>query len=512
MTSALTDFYQFTISLAYFREGRQDETACFDLFYRRQPFRGSFAIFGGLDECIRFIQNYRLTEDELSFVRANLPGDNDDFIDYLRRMDMRKLRITAIPEGSVVFPREPLLRIEGPIAYCQLIETPLLNCVNFATLMATNALRFRLRAGADKTLMEFGLRRAQGPDGAISASRYSYLGLFDSTSNVLAGQRFGIPVAGTVAHSFITSYFSVEQLATTRIACADGSGDVDLFACAQQVLSECGFRSNESELVAFIAQALVFPRNFLALVDTYDTLKSGVPNFLAVSYGLHRAGYRGKGVRLDSGDNVELSKAVRRMYCEFAEKYGIPYAAKYLITASNDINEGELIRIGQLGHEIDSFGIGTHLVTCQAQPALGGVYKLVEIDGVPRVKLSESIEKSTIPCKKDLYRCFDEKGVAVADILTVAGEVPEQGRCYKVFPGTGECELKCAEIRPLYIVAWDNGRANVDSLQTARERVMDNYKNFNKDVLTVGEPKEYPLLTTPKLYQTMEELIRKSKI
>lgn len=511
MSAALTDFYQFTISLGYFHEGRQDETACFDLFYRKQPFKGSFAIFGGLEECINFIQGYKFTEEELEYIKSNLPGQNDDFIDYLRNMDMKKLKITAIPEGSVVFPREPLLRVEGPIACCQLIETPLLNYINFATLMTTNALRFKLRAGEHKTLMEFGLRRAQGPNGAMSASRYSYLGLFDSTSNVLAGQKYGIPIAGTVAHSFVTSYFDIKQLKTTCIKHAETGEDIDLYKYAQQVLQECGFHSNQNELVSFIAQALVYPNNFLALVDTYDTLKSGIPNFLAVSYGLHKAGYKGKGIRLDSGDNVELSKAVRKMYIEFSQKYNISYAAKYLITASNDINEEELIRINKLGHEIDSFGIGTHLVTCQAQPALGGVYKLVEIDDVPRVKLSESIEKSTIPCKKDLYRCYDENGKAIADILAVSGETPKQGKCFKVFPDAKEFELKCSEIKPLYIVAWDHGVPHADSLQVCRERVIDNYKNFNKNVLTVNESEEYPILTTPKLYQTMEELIKKSR-
>ncbi|KAH0790936.1 nicotinate phosphoribosyltransferase family protein [Histomonas meleagridis] len=509
-TAMLTDFYQITISRAFFNEGRQDEMATFDLFYRTQPFKGSFAIFAGLADAIHFIKNYKFTEEQLEYIKSQLPGDNDAFIDYLRNIDMKKVKISAIPEGSIVFPREPLIRVEGPIAYCQLIETPLLNCVNFATLMATNALRFKLHTH-NQTLMEFGLRRAQGTDGAMSASKYSYLGLFDSTSNVLAGHLYGIPVSGTVAHSFVTSFSSIKDLKTTCIKHATTGELVDLYQYAQEAIKACNFHTNQSELASFISQAIMYPTNFLALVDTYNTLDSGVPNFLAVSYGLHKAGYKGKGIRLDSGDNVVLSKSTRQMFRDFSAKFDIPYAADFLITASNDINEKELLRLEELGNEINSFGIGTHLVTCQAQPALGGVYKLVEIDGIPRVKLSNSIEKSTLPCKKDLYRCYDENGKEVADLLTLSGEEPKAGDAFKVYPKTEECTLKCATFKPLYKVAWD-GEAHVDTLQEARQRVLEQYNNFNKEVLTVKEAKEYPVLITPKYYKVMTDLINANKV
>jgi len=512
-TSAmLTDFYQVTISLAYFEAGRQDEQATFDMFYRTQPFDGSFAIFAGLNDALELIKNYKFTEEHLQYIKSNLPGVKEEFIDYLRKIDMKKLKISAIPEGSVIFPRAPVMRIEGPISYCQLVETPLLNCINFATLMTTNALRFKIHS-PNKLLMEFGLRRAQGSDGAMAASKYSYLGLFDSTSNILAGYKYGIPVAGTVAHSFVSSFTGLHELKTTSIKHAQTGEMVDLLPLAQKVLKECDFHTNTAELASFIHQAIVFPTNFLALVDTYDSLKSGVPNFLAVSYGLHFAGYKGKGIRLDSGDLVELSKATRQMFKDFAAKYDLPYAANFLITASNDINEKELTRLETLGHECNSYGIGTHLVTCQKQPALGGVYKLVEIDGHPRVKLSNTVEKSTLPCKKDLYRCYDEKGIAIADILTLHDEKPVPGKTYQVWPGASKpYELKCSTFKPMYKEFWENGIAHTETLQECRERVKEQYNNFNKEVLTVKQTDYiYPVLVTEKYYSTMMDLINSSK-
>jgi nicotinate phosphoribosyltransferase len=498
-----------TIALGYFREGRQDEHAAFDLFYRTQPFQGTFAVFAGLQEAIQFIMEYKVTEEELVYLRENLPGVPDGFIDYLRNVDLKKLTITAFPEGSIVFPREPLMRVEGPIAYCQLVETPLLNCINFPTLMATNALRFRLHAPQAR-LMEFGLRRAQGPDGAMSASRYSYIAGFDGTSNVLAGRQYNIPIFGTVAHSFVMSFRSVSQLSSRTLAHAQTGEPIDMWAVAQQYVKENGFRSNEAELVAFVSQAITFPYNFLALVDSYDTLKSGIPNFLAASLALDRAGYRGKGVRLDSGDLGALSKAVRQMFIVFAERYDLEYAKKFIITASNDINEDELIRLAAEGHEINSYGIGTHLVTCQKQPALGGVYKLVEINGVPRVKVSNSVEKSSLPAKKNVFRLYDADGLEVADLLT---ELPEDVRpgtvkAFRVYPDAGPVTVEVAKVVPLLVTVWEGGAAHVDDIPTVRQRVLDARKSFNPAVLAVVNSRPYQVLISERLYITLDALIK----
>jgi len=506
----LTDFYQVTIARAYFEEGRADEPAVFDLFYRTQPFNGTFAVVAGISEAIKFIRNYKFSESQLSYLESNLPGVSPSFIDYLRHADLTRLTIVGPREGSIVFPREPLLRVEGPIALCQLIETPLLNCINFPTLMATNASRFRLLTKGC-TLMEFGLRRAQGPDGGLFASKYSYMGGFDSTSNILAGQLYGIPIAGTVAHSFISSFFDVSQLKTTTIKHRETGEPIDLLQWAERCLHDLNFRTNRSELVAFIAQAQTYPNNFLALADTYNTLESGVPNFLAVALGLEHAGYRAKGLRLDSGDLAALSKATRALFIKFADFYGLEYAKKFIITASNDINEKALLELKEVGHELNAYGIGTHLVTCQAQPSLGGVYKLVEIDGVPRVKLSNSIEKVTLPSRKELWRLFDADGKPVADVLTMKDEpAPQPGKIelFEVYPQTRNVHVEFASAQKMYVDLWKDGNMNVESLKDARERCMNQIGGgFRDDVVRIENPVKYTVTISLKLHKMMTELI-----
>ena len=514
-TSAiLTDFYEITIAFAQWLKGRADEQVTFDLLYRTQPFDGSFAIFAGLNESITFIKDFKFTEPQLKYIADNLPNCDPGFIDYLRNLDTKKLRIMAPKEGSIVFPREPLLRVEGPNALCQLIETPILNCINFATLMTTNAARFRLLT-PKQVLMEFGLRRAQGPDGAMSATRYSFLGGFDSTSNVLAGYKWNIPIAGTVAHSFISSYYDLNCLGKTTIKHKETGEEVDLLEPAQQCLKDFNWHTNHTELYAFIAQAQAFPTNFLALVDTYDTLTSGVPNFLAVSYALTKAGYQGKGVRLDSGDLAELSKKTRKMFIEFAEKYNLEYAKKFIITASNDINEKYLLHLEKVGHEINSYGIGTHLVTCQAQPALGGVYKLVEIDGMPRVKLSNDLIKITLPGKKNLFRLYDKDNNAVCDLLTLGDDekpVPGKVTLFEAWPLTQPFECEFVRAEPLYLPAWENGVAKIDELHDAKAYAMKQiHGGFRPDIVKIVDPASYHVCISDKLHKTLTSLIDHSK-
>ena len=299
---------------------------------------------------------------------------------------MNDISIYAVPEGTVVFPRLPLLRIEGPVLKAQLLETTLLTLVNYASLVATNAARFRSATGSDKTLLEFGLRRAQGPDGGLSASKYCYLGGFDGTSNVLAGKLYGIPVRGTHAHAYVNSYESMDDL-TTRELCDRTTLESRPFAdLCLKYLDELATifkfipdETNKGELAAFISYAIAFPTNFLALVDTYDVLRSGVPNFLAVARALHECSYQATGLRLDSGDLAYLSLEVRSKFELAAKHFNLQYFAHFTIVASNDINEDTLVSLEKQGHSIDCFGIGTHLVTCQKQPALGCVYKLVEV-------------------------------------------------------------------------------------------------------------------------------------
>jgi nicotinate phosphoribosyltransferase len=278
------------------------------------------------------------------------------------------------------------MRIEGPVFKTQLLETTLLTLVNFASLVATNAARFCAAAGPNKTLLEFGLRRAQGPDGGLSASKYCYLGGFHGTSNVLAGKLYGIPIKGTHAHAYVSSYESMSDL-TERVLCDNISGESRPFAdLCLKYLKEIGpilkilpEETNKGELAAFVSYAIAFPTYFLALVDTYDVLKSGLPNFLAVARALHECNYQAIGLRLDSGDLAYLSLEVRAKFIQVSEKFNIDYFKSFNIVASNDINEETLVSLEKQGHSIDTYGIGTHLVTCQKQPALGCVYKLVEV-------------------------------------------------------------------------------------------------------------------------------------
>ncbi|RVW55376.1 Nicotinate phosphoribosyltransferase 2 [Vitis vinifera] len=435
VTPLLTDLYQFTMCYAYWKAGKHNERAVFDLFFRKNPFGGEYTIFAGLEECIKFIANFKFTEEEISFIRATLPPTCEDgFYDYLRGVDCSDVEVYAISEGSVVFPKVPLMRVEGPIAVAQLLETPFVNLINYASLVATNAARHRLVAGKSKMLLEFGLRRAQGPDGGIGASKYCYIGGFDATSNVAAGRLFGIPLRGTHSHAFVSSFMSPDEIIDKSLRSCDGSRTCEDFvslvqAWLNKIQWSRSFRgvfgeTNQSELAAFTSYALAFPNNFLALVDTYDVMKSGIPNFCAVALALIDLGYKAVGIRLDSGDLAYLSCEARKFFCTIENEFGVSDFGKMSITASNDLNEETLDALNKQGHEVDAFGIGTYLVTCYAQAALGCVFKLVEINNQPRIKLSEDVSKVSIPCKKRCYRLFGREGYPLVDIMTGENEPP----------------------------------------------------------------------------------------
>ncbi|GER51356.1 nicotinate phosphoribosyltransferase family protein [Striga asiatica] len=435
VTPLLTDLYQFTMAYAYWKAGKHNDLAVFDLYFRRNPFGGEYTVFAGLEECIKLIANFRFTEDEIAFIKSSLPSSCEDgFYDYLRAVDCSSVEIHAISEGYVVFPKIPLMRIEGPVAVVQLLETPLVNLINYASLVATNAARHRFVVGKSKLLLEFGLRRAQGPDGGISASKYCYMGGFDATSNCAAGKLFGIPLRGTHSHAFVSSFTSPDEIAEKSLKSCDSSMTCEDFVSLVRmwlsrlkrsaVLGGIFSETNQSELAAFVSYALAFPNNFLALVDTYDVMRSGVPNFCAVALALNDLGYKAAGVRLDSGDLAYLSCETRRFFQAIEKEFRLPGFGKTSITASNDLNEVTLDALKKQGHEIDVFGIGTHLVTCYAQPALGVVFKLVEINNQPRIKLSEDVSKVSIPCKKRCYRLYGKEGYSLVDLMTGENEPP----------------------------------------------------------------------------------------
>ncbi|CAF0957390.1 unnamed protein product [Rotaria sp. Silwood1] len=520
----LTDLYQISMAYAYWKPNKHQELATFDLYFRKNPFGGEYTLFAGLDECLKFVRDYKFHPSDIEYLRASLPSYIEpEFYDYLSTLNMNDIKIYAVPEGTVVFPRLPLMRIEGPVIKTQLIETTLLTLVNYASLVATNAARFRSAIGADKTLLEFGLRRAQGPDGGLSASKYCYLGGFDGTSNVLAGKLYGIPIKGTHAHAYVNSYESMNDLSQKDL-CDRITGERRPFSdLCLQYLNEIGptlkilpEETNKGELAAFISYAIAFPTNFLALVDTYDVLKSGVPNFLAVARALHECNYQAVGLRIDSGDLAYLSLEVRAKFHEISKKLNLPYMEHFTIVASNDINEDTLVSLEKQGHSIDSFGIGTHLVTCQKQPALGCVYKLVELAGSPRIKVSQDIEKVTIPGRKNLYRLYGHDGKALCDVLTKINEPPPEAAVRMLsrhpFSEQKRAYVTPTSVRNLYNLYWADGemKYSLPTLKQIRTYVREQIDELRKDHKRDLNPTPYKVSVTDDLFQFMHKLWMKS--
>lgn len=375
----LTDLYQLTMMNGYLKEGRNDEIAVFDVFFRQNGMI-TYSVACGLEQAIDYVLNLNFGEKEIVYLRG-LGIFSEEFLEYLRNFKFTG-DIYAVPEGTVVFPGEPIFTVKAPIMQAQLIETAVLNIINFQTLIATKAAKIRYAAKND-LVMEFGLRRAQAPDAGIYGARAAVIGGCDSTSNVLAGEMFGIPVSGTHAHSWVMNF--------------------------------------KDEYTAFKAYADVYPENALLLVDTYDTLKQGIPNAIKVFDELRAAGYKPKGIRLDSGDLAYLSKKAREML----DNAGYPDT---VICASGDLDEYSISSLKNQGATINSWGVGTRLITSADMPALGGVYKLsaiVEKDGeiVPKIKLSENTEKITNPGFKNIYRVYDKRtGHAEADFIYLRNE------------------------------------------------------------------------------------------
>jgi len=376
----LTDLYQLTMAHGYWKLGRAEDEAVFHLFFRRAPFRGGYAIAAGLEQAIEYLERLRFDAEDLAYL-AGLTGNDGQrlfdpgFLEYLGQLRFT-CEVDAMPEGTAVFAHEPLLRVRGPILQCQLVETPLLNMLNFSTLIATKAARV-CSAAQGEAVLEFGLRRAQGIDGALSASRAAYLGGCAATSNVLAGKRYGIPVRGTHAHSWVMSF--------------------------------------EDERTAFAEYARVMPNNCVFLVDTYDTLE-GVRRAAEVGQQLRAQGHKLAGVRLDSGDLAALSRAAR----EILDAAGFPDAA---IVASNDLDEHVITALKQAGARVSVWGVGTRLITAHEQPALGGVYKLAAIRADAsqawqyRIKLSEEPIKVSNPGIQQVRRYHDSEGVFAGDVI-----------------------------------------------------------------------------------------------
>lgn len=389
----LTDLYELTMMQGYFKNKDRNETVIFDAFYRNNPCDGGFAVVAGLEQVIKYIKELHFSDEDITYL-ASLGIFGKDFLDYLKAFKFTG-DIYAIPEGTVVFPREPLIKVIAPIMQAQLVETAILNIINHQSLIATKTARVCHAARGDG-IMEFGLRRAQGPDAGTYGARAAMIGGCIGTSNVLCGQLFDVPVKGTHAHSWIMSF--------------------------------------PDEYTAFKTYADMYPSACILLVDTYDTLKSGVPNAIRVFSEMREAGIplTFYGIRLDSGDLAYLSKKARKML----DEAGFTDA---VISASNDLDEFLIQSLKDQGAAITSWGVGTHLITSKDCPSFGGVYKLAAImdkDGtfIPKIKLSENTEKVTNPGNKTIYRIYEkETGKIKADLICLVGETYDENEPLLLF-------------------------------------------------------------------------------
>lgn len=473
----LTDLYQLTMAAAYLSAGKADTEAVFHLYFRDNPFSGGYTVAAGLGTALEYLSSWRLDDSDIAYLAtltgaAGRPLFTRDALDALAALGLC-LDVDAVPEGTVVFPHEPLLRVTGPLTQCQLVETPLLTILNFQTLIATKAARVVTAARGDQVL-EFGLRRAQGIDGGVAASRAAYIGGVDATSNTLAGKLFGIPVRGTHAHSWVMAF--------------------------------------PDELAAFEAYAEAMPDNVVLLVDTYDTIQ-GVRNAIAVGLALRERGKRLLGVRLDSGDLACLSREARTML----DEAGLEDAA---IVASNELDEHVLESLKDQRAEVTIWGVGTKLVTGYGQPALGGVYKLSamrEPGGQWRwtLKVSESSAKVTDPGVLQVRRYLDAEGRPEADMVFNTGEEPT-GTCEVVDredPATRRRFACDAAHEDLLVPVMRAGRIVYDAppLAESRARTLAGLAAFGGPVTRFLNPQVYPVGLERGLYDLRLRLILEAR-
>ena len=443
-TATFSDLYQLTMSQLYFLKGQKDNKAVFDYFFRRLPFDGGYAVFAGLDDLLEILQILNFDKDDLDYLKKL--GFHPDFIRFLRKFRFAG-SIYATQEGDIIFPISPVLQVEANIIEAQIIETLLLNILNFQTLIASKASRMRQAANGHK-LIEFGLRRAQGP-GGYYASRAAFIGGFDATSNVRAGRDFGIPLSGTMGHSYIESY--------------------------------------DDELTAFSHFAEERQNDCTLLVDTYDTLRSGLPNAIKVAKKMEKKGHRLNGIRLDSGDLAYLAKRSRRML----DDAGLNYVK---IIVSNQLDEYIIKSLLEQEAPIDIFGVGTSLVTGYPDAALDGVYKLVFANGKPRIKLSENTWKITLPHRKQVFRIFDNEGkFAGADVVALADE-QDLDIMHHPFYRLKSLSIKYNKKEPLLHKVMENG------VRLSKSRSLIEISEFRNERLS-NLPEEYKRFNYPHIYK-----------
>lgn len=462
-TATYTDQYQITMSQVYFHKGMKDETAIFDYFFRKLPFEGGYAVFAGLEDLLNAVEDLRFDQKDLELLKNE--GMDQEFLDYLENFQFSG-DIYAAKEGDLIFPNRPVLSVEASIIEAQLLETLTLNTLNYQSLIATKASRMRLSAG-DRKLVDFGLRRAPGT-GGYSASRAAVIGGFDATSNVRSARDYDIPISGTMAHSFVQRY--------------------------------------DEEIESFRDFADIRPNDCVLLVDTYDTLKSGVPNAIKVGKEMEERGEKLKGIRLDSGDLAWLAKESRRMMDEAGLE-------DVKIAASNQIDENVIKSLLDQGAPIDLFGVGTSLVTGRPDSALDGVYKLSYANNAPRLKLSETVSKINLPGKKQVYRLYNEDGSFYGGEAVALADEMDFDMMYH--PSDPKQSRKLTEFKkePLLDKVVENGRRITKSKSTSEiaefsrqqlEKLPGEFKRF-------GNPHVYKVGLSKKLKDLRDTLVKQNK-
>lgn len=466
----LTDFYELTMANGYLNSPFADSIAYFDMFFRKVPDKGGFAVMAGVEQLVDYLKNLKFTKEDLDCLRDC--GFDEKFINYLENFRFT-CDVWAIPEGTPIFPGEPIVTVRGPIIQAQFIETMVLLCINHQSLIATKANRI-VRAAQGRSVMEFGSRRAQGADGAIYGARAAYIGGCVGTACTVCKRDFDIPVLGTMAHSWIQMF--------------------------------------DSELDAFCAYARQYPDNCTLLVDTYDTIHSGIPNAIeAFRRELLPRGFRPKGVRIDSGDITYLSKKIRKMLDEAG-------FADCNIVASNSLDEYIIRDMLIQGARVDSFGVGERMITASSESVFGGVYKLaaIEKDGeiIPKIKISENVTKITTPCVKKLWRLFDmDSGKAIADVITLNDEVINENEPYELFDPEHTWKRKTITnfvARPLLRKLFENGECVYDCppIDKVRDYCAEQVDTLWEEVTRFENPHGYYVDLSEKLWNEKQKLIR----
>ncbi len=469
----LTDFYELTMANGYFKNGFKDTIAYFDMFFRTIPDGGGYVIMAGVEQLVDYFRNLSFSKEDIDYLRGK--GFSEDFLDYLANFKFA-CDVWTVPEGTPIFPGEPIVKVKGPVIQAQFVETMVLLTINHQSLIATKANRV-VRAAQGRAVMEFGSRRAQGFDGAVYGARAAYIGGCAGTACTISDEMFGTPALGTMAHSW-----------------------VQLF---------------DSEYDAFKAYAEEYPDACTLLVDTYNVLHSGVPNAIKVfDEVLAPMGKRPKGIRLDSGDIAYLSRKARKML----DDAGYPDCS---IVASNSLDEYIIRDMLLQGAKVDSFGVGERLITSSSSPVLGGVYKLcaVEKDGeiIPKIKLSENVQKITTPGNKRVYRLYDrESGKAAADLITLASETVDDSRPYELFDPDFTWKRKTLTnytARELLEPLFRKGEC------VYKERNIEEIKSYCREqidtlwdeVTRFENPHNYYVDLSQQLWDVKHELLRKNK-